>query len=229
MTAPQSGVMVWSFGDDAFLDQQRNKFSGWHPENLRKDFSPSTVIDVGVGDGTLGLYDAFPDAYLVLVEPLVEFEEFMQRLLTRHRGEYLLTAAGSDEGSITIEVDLERPTTSAIMPKLHRPRPLEPREIPLTTLDRLCDERRWEGPFGLKIDTEGFEHQVVEGAARLLETTQFVIAEVNVTPRFEGSYAFAEFIALMDAHGFAAFDVLDGFKVSPPGRMVCMDILFRRT
>ena len=64
----------------------------------------------------------------------------------------------------------------------------------------------------LKIDTEGYEAHVVRGADRLLAETQLVIAEVNMAKRFEESYSFAEFVALMDSHGFAAVDVLGGQK-----------------
>jgi Methyltransferase FkbM domain len=70
------------------------------------------------------------------------------------------------------------------------------------------DQRGWTPPFGLKIDVEGFERQVVEGAARFLEQTQFVIAEVSVSPRFEGGASSAEFIALLRSHGFEVLDVL---------------------
>src|SRR3954447_375084 len=45
----------------------------WDVASIQKrGLSPRTVIDVGAARGTQPLYEAFPDAYLVLVEPLGE-------------------------------------------------------------------------------------------------------------------------------------------------------------
>ena len=82
----------------------------------------------------------------------------------------------------------------------------------MSTLDSLLERHRWQPPFLLKIDTEGHEREVIKGATRMLEQTDVVIAEVSVSPRFEGSYTFAEFIALMDSRGFRLDDILDGQK-----------------
>jgi len=104
---------------------------------------------------------------------------------------------------------------------------LERREIEVTTLDALRAERGWKGPFGLKIDAEGYEHQVIEGAAALLQETEFVIAEVSITRPFTGGASFADFIALMDGHGFSVHDLLDGLKRGNGG-VEFVDVMFRR-
>jgi FkbM family methyltransferase len=203
--------------------------SGWRPENLRKPgFSPATVIDVGVAAGTPSLYEAFPDSHHVLIEPLEEYEAGLERWIERHGGEYLLTAVGEAEGSATIAVDVEAPWASSILrTRGGLTRPLRDREVPMTTLDRLLAERGWKPPFGLKIDTEGFEDHVVRGSSKLLERTQFVIAEVSVGRRYEESYTFAQFIALMDSRGFALCDLLDGLKPGPNANVIFVDAMFR--
>ena len=206
---------------------------GWDVDNLRKPgFEPATVIDVGVADGTHRLYQAFPNAYHVLIEPLVEFEKDLERLLERHRGEYLLTAVGADEGKAALKVDRHSLNMSSILrsalPRPGGPERFQVREVPITTLDNLLEARRWEGPFGLKIDAEGFEPQVIEGARRLLEQTQFVIAEVSVIERFEGDYSFAQFIALMDSAGFSLCDILHAQKVWQTRRLGFVDAMFSR-
>src|SRR5690349_20367910 len=64
---------------------------GWRAEPFRRHgYAPATVIDVGVAAGTPVLYEAFPDAYHVLVEPLAEFEPALQALVARNGGEYVL-------------------------------------------------------------------------------------------------------------------------------------------
>ena len=85
----------------------------------------------------------------------------------------------------------------------------EKRSVPMTTLDRLMEEHDFRPPFGLKIDVEGFEYQVIQGATAFLRKTQFVVAEVSVAKRFEESYSFSEFTELMDRNGFYLWDILN--------------------
>ena len=203
---------------------------GWRPEALRKPgFAPATLIDVGVGPGTAQLYQAFPSAYLVLIEPLVEFEPKLQELVAGRAGEYALTTVGASPGTVQIEVDRNSLIASSLLPNLIEPdHNREPRAVPMTTLDALYAERRWNPPFGLKVDTEGFEDQVIAGAANLLRDTQFVLAEVSVMKRFEGSYTFADFVAAMLAHGFRVCDVLHVARGRQDREAQYVDALFRR-
>lgn len=214
------------------FELRRSGRSGWSPAHLRRHgFAPRTLVDVGVGHGTPALYDAFPDAELVLVEPLAEFEPDLKRILAARPGRYLLAALGAEPGERTLHVEpgnrlkssfLERSALTATGD------PLERRRVPVTTLDRLLEEQRPTPPFGLKLDTEGFELDVVKGATRLLADTLFVIAEVSVAPRFEGGYAFADFVAALAARGFRACDVLEVARGSRSPETPYVDLLFRR-
>jgi len=225
----QPGALVWRYSDDpAVLEEERRRSSGWRPDNLRKGFTPGTVIDIGAAHGTPSLYEAFPDSYHVLVEPLAEYEESLRRWSSRIKGEYLLVAIGEEEGTLTINVDPEKLWRSSVLEPLHPSPGDAQREISVTTLDTLRKRGSWQPPFGLKIDTEGFEHKVILGAKELLKETQFVIAEVSVAQRHKGGYSFAEFISLMDSLGFAVCDILDGMKPWQAGQVVFVDALFER-
>jgi FkbM family methyltransferase len=223
-------MLLWRFGARPRRDPEVARESGWAPQNLRKQgFGPRTVIDVGACRGTPALYEAFPDAYHVLIEPQQELEPVLEELAARLGGEYVLAAVGSENGTAQLRINAEEPWRSSILEESWREDvALESREIPLRTLDSLREELGWAGPFGLKIDTEGFDHEVVAGASTLLEETQFVIAEVAVMKIFEGSIGFAEFIALMDGRGFAAYDIVDARKPRADGPVLVLDVLFAR-
>jgi FkbM family methyltransferase len=186
--------------------------NGWHPANLRSPgLSPATIIDVGVAGGTGGLYEAFPDAHLVLIEPLVEFREALDALVAKYGGEYLLTAVGEAEGNSTIHIHRTR-SLSSVMTGIRGEQVVERREIPVTTLDKLVAERGWQAPFGLKLDVEGYERFVIQGAGAMLEATQFVIAELSISPRFEDDWTIGQFFELMRSHGFEVADILDATR-----------------
>ena len=67
-------------------------------------FLPKVVFDVGVGPGTPDLYDAFPDARLVLVEPLEEWRRNFEWVERARQTDTILAAAGSAPGEIEIFV-----------------------------------------------------------------------------------------------------------------------------
>jgi FkbM family methyltransferase len=207
-------------------EPDRNPYAGMRPDAMReRGFEPATVIDVGAGRGTRYLYLAFPDAHHVLLEPLADFEPELRRQVAIRSGEYHLTAVGNEPGTATINVN----PACLLESSINAVPGAEPvaREVPITTLDALVAEHGWQAPFAIKIDTEGFEDRVIEGAAETLRRTQLVIAEVSVGRRFEGGYTFAEFIASMSQRGFELCDVLNVAK-DGRGDVSYMDCMFRK-
>lgn len=204
----------------------------WEVEQLAgHGFTPSTVIDVGAASGTDALYAAFPDAYHVLIEPLAEFESDLARVVSEQGGEYVLVAVGAEEGLGTFHVDgdmLEKSSFHVRVPELASDEAPEEREVRITTLDQLWAERGWDGPFGLKLDTKGFDDEVILGAPRLLEQTQFVVTEVPITKRFSDGSDFFAFVALLHEHGFALYDVLTMARTVDLRKVLYMDAVFGR-
>ena len=86
-------------------------------------------------------------------------------------------------------------------------------------------ERQWTPPFSLKVDVEGYEHVVIEGAREVLDRTELIVAEVSVTKRFDGALNSAELIGLLGSHGFEVADVVDA-GASSTG--VYADLVFKR-
>ena len=204
----------------------------WEPAYIRRlGFRPQTIIDVGVGQGTPQLYAAFPDAQLILVEPLAEFFEEIGQILARRRGVHIPAAAGSCEGELELRVEPRQTGRSSHYsghPVERTGDTLTPRRVQVTTIDRIIAKHAFPEPFGLKIDTEGAELEVIRGAAATLERTLFVIAEVDVLHnRFEGSYSFAQFIAAMDQAGFEVCDLL-AIGRAASSHVVDVDLVFQR-
>ena len=203
--------VAWTSRDLALWLLAKFGIGGWTLGGVNKArFSPRTVVDVGAGRGTVHLYEAFPEAYHVLVEPLTEYESDLRKALELYQGEYIFTAAGATNTRAFINVE-RRPMMSSFLARTNLTstgKQVEKREVAVKTLDTLMEEYGLEPPFGLKIDTEGFEEQVVRGATNFLRRTEFVIAELSLAERFVDSYTFAEFTELMDENDFFLWDVL---------------------
>lgn len=68
----------------------------------RLGFNPEVVIDVGVAFGTHDLYEAFPHAKHLLIEPLIEYKPWISNILRKYNAECVYSAAGEKESSVEI-------------------------------------------------------------------------------------------------------------------------------
>ncbi|HTO08727.1 MAG TPA: FkbM family methyltransferase [Myxococcota bacterium] len=171
----------------------------------------STLIDVGCAWGTPEFYATAPKAELFLVDPVAEYEAAIKRILTQRPGSYTLTALGAGSGTLELNVELDAPTRSSALARTELTRTggrIERRRVPVTTLDALVERHSLRPPFGLKIDAEGYELEILRGAESTLRETRFVVAETSVQRRFAGSYRFLDLLQLMDASDFVLESVL---------------------
>ena len=191
--------------------------------------APRTVVDVGCADGTLDLYGAFPEADLLLIDPVREYEPALRRLLAQRRGVYAPVAAGATPGELAMHVVPQRPELSSLLDRLPDPRFVaevsEQRTVPVRTVDGLVAEHGLKGPYGLKIDVEGYELEVVRGATETLRESMFVVAETSLLPRFEGGYRFLDLALELDRYGFEPATILY-VRVTKDGRTPWANILY---
>jgi FkbM family methyltransferase len=203
----------------------------WDPAYLRRlGFRPATVIDVGVARGTPELYKTFPNAHLLLIEPVAEFSGDIARILSHRRGLHVPVALGREPAEREIRVEPKRPLLTSFYGRHQFERTSDApivRRVKVDTLDRVVAHTTCPRPFGLKIDAEGSELDVILGAVETLRHTEFVIAEVNVLPRFEGSYGFAELISALADRGFEVCDILDIGRADS-SNVTFFDLVFKR-
>jgi FkbM family methyltransferase len=184
---------------------------------------PRTVIDVGVGLGTVELYDSFPDARLVLVEPLRESGESLE-VFRRERGaEIIAAAAGPESGDVQIAVHRVPACSSLLGARRGDGVTPEQRRVPMVRLDDVVQQ---PGPYVLKIDVEGAELGVLEGAPRLMTDTALVLLEVSFFALVEGMPQFHDVVARMHTHGFVVGDIYNGHNRPLDGALAQVDVAF---
>lgn len=206
---------------------------GFNARHLSTICSPRTVFDVGVADGTPELYEAFPGAKFILVEPLREYEAAIAGITSRYDCRVFFNAVGSVAGEAEITVDLDDPQKSSLETRSRlttRAHALSKRKVQILTLDSIFREcGDLPKPILLKLDTEGRELDVLRGATALLRHTQMVIAEVSVAGRFEGGYHFEDVVLFMRDHGFRLADILSIAHADGELEPHHMDVVFRNT
>lgn len=184
-------------------------------------FEAPTIIDVGVLNGTPFLYEAFPKAKFILIDALEESRAAVAKAWSgKIDYDFHVTALGRTPGVLELELDPKRLARTSGQRRTEDVPGLIHRDVPVTTLDAIT--MMLEGPFGLKIDTEGHELEVLAGATETLKSCEFVIAETSIKKRFAGGYRFSEVVGFMADHGFEVYSFLSGLTRAP--RM--SDVLF---
>ena len=165
-----------------------------------------TLIDIGVSDhGTTDLYNRFPTQKLVLIDPLDEAERYVQEELTNRDVTFFKTALGScrEDLSLNIEKRVGRSTFLQVTDINSEGEPIEVRKVPVQRLDNLLQDVDGLGDTGIKIDTEGYELEVILGASKVLKSAKFLIAEVRHNHEsFEGVYKLHDFMEEMHRNNF---------------------------
>ena len=69
----------------------------------------------------------------------------------------------------------------------------------------------YDGAFALKMDVQGFEGSVLDGAARTLPRVRVIYTEMSLCPLYEGSPAFIDLYARIVGLGFRCVGVTPGF------------------
>ncbi|MCG6872228.1 MAG: FkbM family methyltransferase [Gammaproteobacteria bacterium] len=80
----------------------------------------------------------------------------------------------------------------------------------------------------LKIDTQGFERKVLEGARSSLESITGVQLEMSLLPLYRGETLFPEMLAYMGERGFSLQLIEPGFSDRRTGRLLQLDGIFFR-
>ena len=211
------------------VDEVRNSLGGVLKNAWRCGLRPKTIIDVGVDKGTPELYDTFAGVKYVLVEPLAERARELKTWAARLGDAVVINAAAAEKaGSTTFYVHTELAGSS-----LHREAdgPLTDgvaREVDLVALDDVCREHQTAGPYLVKIDTQGSELRVLDGAQEILKQTELIVLEASLFGFFLGGPQFGELVAYLKDRGFVVYDIFGAHYRPLDGALAQVDLVFVR-
>lgn len=153
------------------------------------------LVDIGanIGDYSKLLRQAFPNATIISAEPNPATFSALQKN-SDPKNILIQKGLGAKEEQLPLYFDAENETSvqassdPEVLTLIAKQNNLKAETISITTLDQLCAEHEIETIDLLKIDTEGFELEVLMGAKKLLEENkikviQFEFNEVNIVKR----------------------------------------------
>lgn len=196
-----------------------------------------TVLDIGANVGQFGrmLRDAGFAGDLISVEPL----ETAHRRLARRAGRdprwhTLNVAVGESRSTAHINIS-ENSFSSSLLTMTNRHLKAAPESrvigsqvVEVTTVADLVRDRGLDPTKTLlKVDTQGFEKQVLDGAGDLVDQFAAVQLELSMEELYEGQLLFDDLVALLQAHGLRLWTLETGIS-DEHGQLLQCDGLFLR-
>jgi FkbM family methyltransferase len=171
----------------------------------KNNLSVSHILDVGVRHGTHSLYKAFPDAFFILYDPQEGGESLLRVKPVKYS--FANIALGQQPGVLAINEMGAKTTFKERTPLTEKP--IQKKyDVVVSTLDAVINSLDCS-LIGIKIDTEGYELEVVKGLNQFVHKVAFIEAEVSLKKRFTDSYRFSELVSELDAKGFVVAGCLN--------------------
>ncbi len=170
-----------------------------------------TVFDVGAntGQSAIEYLIAFPAADIYCFEPVSKTAQILRTNLTNPRVHCFQMAMGNAAGDATIYLN-ENDTTNSL---IQSGTSIGQEKVAVTTVDLFMDDHNVRQIDLLKIDTEGFDLEVLKGAQEALREgrVQFVQVEVGFHPSNTRHVLFENIRNLLLPKGYSVFGIYDQF------------------
>ena len=223
------GFEIKKIQNNQWNGYQRNSQEGAVVNIKSLNFNPDFIIDIGAafGDVTRILKRHFPNSKVILIEALSEYESTL-RIVKKELSDtdYIITAVGSNEGSITFNVHPDLVGSSLMNETEGKEADGIPRTVPCTTLDAIKNKYQLNGKGILKIDVQGAELEVLKGASDILKNIEVIFMEVSLLGLFVNGPQLSDVVDFMKKLGFVCYDIY-GNQYRPLDGAACMiDMVF---
>lgn len=207
-------------------------------KKLMASYKINKILDVGANVGNYGV-DMRTNGYsneLISFEPMKKaFEQLKSKADGDAKWKIQHFALG-DKNEIS-EINISENSLSSsineMLPQHENSAPeskyIGTEEIQVKTLDSIFDEicSKDDNIF-LKIDTQGFEKNVLEGAEKSLEYIDTVQVEMSLTPLYKNETLYTDLIDLLSKKGYSLVHVEHVFSDPETGRLLQVDGIFHR-
>lgn len=237
------GILRNALGIDVFLIKNIppsvEQVATTHVVSSLQNFGIDLVLDVGANQGQFAseIRRGGYTGNIVSFEPLSDAHGKL--LLASDRDAkwdaYPRCALGDHNGEVEINI-AGNSYSSSILPMLESHRNAAPesayqgKEIaPIKTLDAVAGQclKGARAPF-LKIDTQGFEWQVLDGAPDTLPQIKGVMVELSLVPLYGGQHLWQDVIDRLETAGFTLWSFQPEFSDRASGRTLQINGVFYR-
>ena len=220
---------------------KKKHFGGYLMQNrikLLKHFNIATILDVGANTGQFAYYTRKMGYQnrIVSFEPLSKAFAILSQFAKNDRNWQIENCAiGNLDGEIEINVSRNLQSSSILnmMPEHEQSAPdsayMGKEKVEIHNLDSIISEYtdNLELTY-LKIDTQGFEKNVLMGAKESLKSIKGLQLELSLVELYQGETLITEMLNIIKELGFAIFSLEPGFYDKDTGQLLQVDGIFYR-
>lgn len=220
---------------------KRNNFGGYLLNNrikLLKHHNIKILLDVGGNTGQFAYYTrkAGYQNKIISFEPLSEAYALLTSFAKNDsQWDTVNAAIGDEDGEIEINVseNLQSSSILDMMPEHVESAPESAYKgketVAIHKLDSIIDKysTNLEQTF-LKIDTQGFEMNVLKGATNSLKSLKGLQLELSMVELYKGETLFNDMLNYIIEKGFTVYSLEPGFYDKTTGQLLQVDAIFYR-
>jgi len=233
------------------IQKSMHKF-GWdiHQFNLNSNsslqiskaldyFNINIIFDIGANTGQFSSelrafsykgeivsFEPLSDAYLALTKNSTHdpsWKVHPRTAIGDLDGEITINISGNSQSSSVLPI-LEAHTSAAIDSTY-----IGSEKVAISRLDTISPTYLSSSSrLFIKIDTQGFEWNVLNGAEETLKHAQGILCELSLVPLYEGQRLWLDIIHRLEGEGFTLWSVNQGFIDYENGRTLQIDAIFFR-
>ena len=220
------------------------RFSVEQSENARfismlRTHNVNLIFDVGANAGQFGvlLRKIGFDGKIISFEPLSDAREILLNI-SKNDPQWqiaLQTAIGEENGEIEIQIAGNSQSSSVLdMLDTHvRAAPdskyIGKEKVALRTLDSIALDYMDSNSIAfIKIDTQGYETQVMNGAKKLMSQIVGLQVEISLVPLYKGQCLFDEMLKKLKNDGFELWSIYPVFSNPNTAQLLQVDATFFR-
>lgn len=205
---------------------------------IMQHLSIDTLLDVGANVGQYGKHirQLGYDQKIVSFEPLQSAFEILQKVSSKY-DKWVINnyALGNSTGKSLINVS-ENSVSSSLLNMMTQHLESSPtskyvsqQEIEVKTLDSIFDTFcNSDSNVMLKIDTQGFEKNVIDGSESSLKSIKIIQLEMSLVPLYESEMLFIDMIKFLEIKGFILFSLEPGYADPVTSQLLQVDGIFVR-
>lgn len=211
------------------INQKNSLLLNFYSILKQTGFNPRHIVDVGSNHGTWTreALKSFPDAFYTLLEPQYWLKDSISDLLkSNNKIAFHGVGAGAAEGSFKFTiVDRDDSCSFRYTEEEAIANGYKQIETPVVTLNHLLSESKFPVPDIIKIDAEGLDIEVLQGANSFFGKTEVFMVEAGVVNKaFDNS--FLKLLTFMDNNGYRLFDITELNRPFIPTVLWLVELVF---
>ena len=195
------------------------------------------VLDIGANEGQFAekLIEHGYKKKIISFEPIENVHKILKNNSKAHDNWIVYENLGFGKINETKLINISKNSVSSSILEINKThldiepdaRTIRKEEIRLITLNDFLSQNEYKDKkIFVKIDTQGYEENILLGADKVLNQISTIMIETSISKVYDQEKDYLEMINLMKSFGFYVWSVERGFTNKKTGQVLQLDIIF---